>query len=112
MPPDARIGPMISVPVQQVEARLAGGPGLALLRMIGILVLVAANAFFVAAEFALVSIRETRLQQLIEARRAAASSIQRLQQHLDQFLSGVQFGVTMTSLGLGWAGEATLARML
>ena len=117
-------GPMISFQPQQVQAwlaagsglqlntRLAEGPGLALLRVIGILVLVAANAFFVAAEFSLVSIRETRLHQLIEVRRAAASSIKRLQQHLDQFLSGVQFGVTMTSLGLGWAGEGTLARML
>ncbi|MBV8205388.1 MAG: HlyC/CorC family transporter [Acidobacteria bacterium] len=85
---------------------------LALLRVIGILALVAANAFFVAAEFALVSIRETRLQQLLEARRAAAASIRRLQQNLEQFLSAVQFGVTLTSLGLGWAGEATLAGML
>ncbi|HZU22473.1 MAG TPA: hemolysin family protein [Terriglobales bacterium] len=118
---------MTTVPAEQAVARLAAGfglllqgsklglegePGLALLRVIGIMVLVAANAFFVAAEFSLVSIRETRLQQLMATRRAAASSITRLQEHLEQFLSGVQFGVTMTSLGLGWVGEQTLARML
>jgi CBS domain containing-hemolysin-like protein len=97
---------------QQIRTGLAGEPGLALLRIIGILVLVAANAFFVAAEFSLVSIRESRLQQLIEAGRAAARSIRRLQSNLDQFLSAVQFGVTLTSLGLGWAGEQTLARLL
>lgn len=103
---------MIGALALQVATRLSAGSGLALLRVIGILVLVAANAFFVAAEFSLVSIRETRLQQLIEAGRAAAFSIRRLQQNLDQFLSAVQFGVTMTSLGLGWAGEETLADML
>src|SRR5512140_3798880 len=82
-----------------------------LLRLFGIVLLVAANGFFVAAEFALVSVRETRVQQMIEARRLGARAVQRLQQHLDQVLSAVQFGVTLASLGLGWAGEATLARV-
>ena len=84
----------------------------ALLRLLGILLLVAANAFFVAAEFALVSVRETRVQQMIEARRTGARAVQRLQQHLDQLLSAVQFGVTLASLGLGWIGEPALARFL
>src|SRR5438105_13406539 len=84
---------------------------LVLLRVIAILVLVAANAFFVAAEFALVSVRDTRIQQLIENHRLGARAVQRLHQRLDQLLSAVQFGVTLTSLGLGWAGEATLARI-
>ena len=83
----------------------------ALLRLLGILLLVAANAFFVAAEFALVSVRETRVQQMIEARRTGARAVQRLQQHLDQLLSAVQFGVTLASLGLGWIGEPALARL-
>src|SRR5207248_1101249 len=85
---------------------------LALLRVIAVLVLVAANAFFVAAEFALVSIRETRLQQLIAAGRTGARAVERLHRSLDQLLSGVQFGVTLTSLGLGWAGEVTIASLL
>jgi CBS domain containing-hemolysin-like protein len=82
----------------------------ALLRLLGIVLLVAANAFFVAAEFALVSVRETRVQQMIEAHRTGARAVQRLQQHLDQLLSCVQFGVTLASLGLGWIGEPALAR--
>ncbi len=85
---------------------------LALLRVIALFLLVAANAFFVAAEFALVSVRDTRIQQLIEARRLGARTVRRLQQNLDQLLSAVQFGVTLTSLGLGWVGEATLAGLL
>src|SRR3954452_12513943 len=85
---------------------------LALLRIFTILLLVAANAFFVAAEFALVSVRDTRIQQLIDQNRLGARTVQRLQRHLDQLLSAVQFGVTLTSLGLGWIGEGTLERMI
>jgi putative hemolysin len=85
---------------------------LVLLRVIAILVLVAANAFFVAAEFALVSVRDTRLQQLLEAGRTGARAVQRLHRNLDQLLSAVQFGVTLTSLGLGWVGEIGLADLL
>src|SRR4051794_26654333 len=82
-----------------------------LLRVIVVLLLVAANAFFVAAEFALVSVRDTRIQQLIEARRVGARTVQKLQSRLDELLSAVQLGVTLTSLGLGWVGEATFANM-
>lgn len=85
---------------------------LVLLRIILVVLLVAANAFFVAAEFAMVSVRGTRIQQLIEQRRIGARTVQRIQQHLDVFLPAVQFGVTLASLGLGWAGENTLAAIL
>jgi putative hemolysin len=98
-------------PASQV-LQFSGMISLALLRVIAVLVLVAANAFFVAAEFALVSIRETRLQQLIAAGRTGARAVERLHRSLDQLLSGVQFGVTLTSLGLGWVGEATIAQLL
>ena len=84
----------------------------ALLRITLLILLVAANAFFVAAEFAMVSVRDTRIQQLIEQRRIGARTVQKIQQHLDEFLPAVQFGVTMASLGLGWAGEGTLAGIL
>lgn len=82
---------------------------LVLLRIIVVVLLVAANAFFVAAEFAMVSVRDTRIQQLIEQHRIGARTVQKIQQRLDEFLSAVQFGVTLASLGLGWAGEETLA---
>jgi CBS domain containing-hemolysin-like protein len=84
----------------------------ALLRMTAVILLVAANAFFVAAEFALVSIRDTRLQQLIETKRTGARTVQRLHQRLDLVLSGVQLGVTMASLALGWIGEESLAHLI
>jgi CBS domain containing-hemolysin-like protein len=83
-----------------------------LLRVVAVLLLVAANAFFVAAEFALVSIRDTRLEQLVEARRIGARRVRKLHGRLDEVLSGVQLGVTMASLGLGWLGENSLARIL
>src|SRR4030095_13849245 len=76
-----------------------------------ILLLVAANAFFAAAEFALVSIRDTRIQQLIEARRIGARTVQKLHRNLDELVNAVQLGVTIVSLTLGWVGEPILARM-
>jgi putative hemolysin len=83
-----------------------------LLRVLLILLLVAANAFFAAAEFALVSVRDTRIQQLIEAHRIGARTVQRLHQNLDQVVNGVQLGITLTSLSLGWIGEPVLARIM
>src|SRR5499425_3265926 len=83
-----------------------------LLRIFLILLLVAANAFFAAAEFALVSVRDTRIQQLIEARRLGARTVLRLHQNLDEVVNGVQLGITLTSLTLGWIGEPTLALII
>ena len=83
-----------------------------LLRLFAILLLVAANAFFAAAEFALVSIRETRIQQLIDARRIGARIVQRLHRNLDEVVNGVQLGVTIVSLTLGWVGEPLLAQIM
>src|SRR5271163_2291431 len=83
-----------------------------LIRVFLILLLVAANAFFAAAEFALVSIRETRIQQLIEARRIGARIVQKLHRNLDEVVNGVQLGITVVSLTLGWVGEPLLARMV
>src|SRR5215467_1049205 len=85
---------------------------LVLLRVFLILLLVAANAFFAAAEFALVSVRDTRIQQLIEAHRIGARTVQRLHQNLDEVINGVQLGITVTSLTLGWIGEPLLARLV
>ena len=82
------------------------------LRIAVVVLLVAANAFFVAAEFALVSVRETRLQQLIAAHRIGARTVQKLHQKLDDFIAAVQFGVTLCSLALGWIGEAAMARLI
>ncbi len=83
-----------------------------LLRVLLILLLVAANAFFAAAEFALVSVRDTRIQQLIDSGRSGARIVQRLHQHLDEVVNGVQLGITMVSLTLGWIGEPMVARLV
>src|SRR6266850_3301640 len=85
---------------------------LVLLRIIVVVLLVAANAFFVASEFAMVSLRDTRIQQLIDQGRIGARTVRRIQQRLDVFLPAVQLGVTLASLALGWVGEGTLAAML
>ena len=82
-----------------------------LLRVFVILLLVAANAFFAAAEFALVSVRETRIQQLIAAHRVGARTVLKLHQQLGRDVNGVQLGITVTSLTLGWLGEPVLARL-
>jgi putative hemolysin len=83
-----------------------------LLRVLLILLLVAANAFFAAAEFALVSVRDTRIQQLISSGRIGARIVQRLHQRLDEVVNGVQLGITMVSLTLGWIGEPMVAQLV
>jgi CBS domain containing-hemolysin-like protein len=83
-----------------------------LLRVFLLLLLVAANAFFAAAEFSLVSVRDTRIQQLIDARRISARIVQKLHRNLDEVVNGVQLGVTIVSLTLGWVGEPLLAQMM
>jgi putative hemolysin len=85
---------------------------LVVLRVFVVVLLVAANAFFVAAEFALVNIRETRIQEMVAARRIGARAVLRLHHNLPDLLAAVQFGVTLASLGLGWVGEATIAHLI
>jgi CBS domain containing-hemolysin-like protein len=76
------------------------------------LVLVLTNAFFVAAEFALVKIRLTRLEQLVRGGDGRARLALRMSQQLDAYLSACQLGVTLASLGLGWIGEPAIAHFL
>ena len=76
---------------------------------VAIAVLILANGFFVAAEFALVSVRDTRIEQLIAERRPGARIVRRLQENLGDFLPAVQLGVTLCSLALGWIGEPAVA---
>jgi putative hemolysin len=83
-----------------------------LLRVFLVLLLVAANAFFAAAEFALVSIRDTRIQQLIDAGRIGARTVQKLHRNLDEVVNGVQLGITIVSLTLGWIGEPIVAHIV
>ena len=83
-----------------------------LFRAIMVAFFILANSFFVAAEFALISVRETRLDQLIAAGRPGARTALLLKQNIDDFLPAVQFGVTLAALALGWIGEPAVADML
>ena len=77
------------------------------LAIIGLLIL--ANAFFVAAEFALVRIRKTRVQELVSDGNATAKIVKDAIEHIDDYISATQVGVTLASLGLGALGEPFLA---
>lgn len=81
-------------------------------KIVAILLLVAANAFFVAAEFALVAVRRTRIEELVASGSRRALSAQKAISELNLMLSGCQLGITFASLGLGAIGEPVLARML
>jgi len=83
-----------------------------LMRIIAVMLLVAANAFFAAGEYALVSIRSTRLEQLIAEERIGARTIRKLHNELEEVLNGIQLGMTMASLALGWIGEVSMAHVL
>ncbi len=76
------------------------------------ILLVLANGFFVATEFALVKIRPSRVQALLEEGRPGAESAMKLVQRLDVYLSATQFGITLASLALGWIGEPAFAHLI
>jgi CBS domain containing-hemolysin-like protein len=74
--------------------------------------LVALNGFFVAAEFAMVKVRSTRLDTLIMEGNARAKYAKNITDHLDSYLSACQLGITLASLGLGWVGEPAVGAMI
>ena len=77
-----------------------------------VLVLVGANGFFVAAEFALVKIRLSEIRASAESGNKSARVVVNIAEHLDAYLSACQLGITLASLGLGWVGEPLVARSL
>ncbi len=82
------------------------------LRLLGVLVLVLMNAFFVAAEFALVGSRRSRIDQLAQEGESGAKAVQLALKNLDRYISGTQLGITLASLALGWIGEPALATLV
>ncbi|MGH6903419.1 MAG: hemolysin family protein [Geminicoccaceae bacterium] len=84
----------------------------ALLNTIAVILLLAANAFFVAAEFALVRVRRFRMESRAEQGSGAARLTLGMLDHLEAYLAACQLGITMASLGLGWVGEPTVAALL
>ena len=80
--------------------------------LVSVLVLIALNAFFVAAEFALVTVRWTRVEEMVERGRFGAKAVAKSLENLDDAIAATQVGITFASLALGWVGEPALAHLL
>src|SRR4029453_845877 len=82
------------------------------LLLLAVLVLVLLNAFFVAAEFALVRSRKAHLQTDADAGKRGAATAVGMMDDLSRYLSAAQVGITLTSLGLGFLGEPAIGRLI
>src|SRR5262245_55897983 len=83
-----------------------------ILNLLLALFLLAANAFYVAAEFALVKSRGFRVNTMVEQKRFGARLLQQMIGNIEAYLACCQLGITMASLGLGWVGEPTVSALL
>src|SRR5712691_5885671 len=81
-------------------------------QLAGLLALVCANGFFVAAEFSIVTVRKTRIDQLIAEGHRSARVVRRAITNPDSYIAATQLGITMASLGLGWIGEPAVASLI
>src|SRR5712692_11182233 len=81
-------------------------------RMAGLFALVFANGFFVAAEFSIVAVRKTRVDQLVAEGHRGARAVRRAVSDPDRYIAATQLGITMASIGLGWIGEPALASLI
>src|SRR5206468_9459738 len=91
-----------STPLADVVARYWDPPGVLLGKLAAIAALVGLNAFFVACEFAIVKVRASQLDALVEEGNLRANFVKHVRSHLDAYLSATQLGVTLASLALGW----------
>jgi CBS domain containing-hemolysin-like protein len=98
---------LLAVPAAVSEPAFSPEVGIAL-----VIVLVLANGFFVAAEFGLVAVRRSRIDQLAAEGDRSAQTVQGALKHLDRYISGTQLGITLSSLALGWIGEPALASVI
>ncbi len=80
--------------------------------LLAVLLLVAANGYFVAAEFSLVAVRRSRVTELVAAGRMNARALERALDNLDANLAATQLGITISSLALGWLGEPAIAKLI
>lgn len=83
-----------------------------LIRLMAVALLVLANGFFVAAEFALVSVRRTRVAELLKQGNTSARWVKKAVDDPDRFIAATQLGITLASLGLGWIGEPALGNLI
>jgi CBS domain containing-hemolysin-like protein len=92
--------------IQAGDPISATGTGL---RLGIVFLLVLTNAFFVAAEFSLIAVRRSRIDEMVAAGNSGAKRVQDALQHLDRYIAGTQLGITIASLALGWVGEPAIA---
>ncbi|MEJ7838351.1 MAG: hemolysin family protein [Thermomicrobiales bacterium] len=97
---------------QVMEAPISTGLLGSLAGIGAVIILVLLNGFFVATEFALVSVRRTRIQHLAAAGNRRAESVLDRINHLDTYIAATQLGITIASLALGWIGEPAIAHLL
>src|ERR1700730_2646049 len=81
-------------------------------RLLAVLALVLANGFFVAAEFSLITVRKTRIDQLIAEGSRLARSVRRALNNATAFLGSTQLSIPMASIGLGWVGQPAVAAII
>jgi putative hemolysin len=94
------------------EAAISDDGWTTALGLLAVLALVLANGFFVAAEFALVAVRRSRVAELVAERRTNAKALLTATDRLDAYLAATQLGITISSLALGWVGEPALAHLI
>jgi CBS domain containing-hemolysin-like protein len=98
--------------VKSLAASFWPGILMDVLNILFILILILLTAFFVATEFAVVKVRPSRIDQLVQEKRKGALAAKKLISNLDEYLSACQFGITVTALALGWIGEPTVHHLL
>ncbi len=106
--------PVSSLIAEVVPATEAAGTPIwvTLLQLLAVVLLVLANGYFVASEFSLVSVRKTRIDQLVAEGSARARTVRNALDHTDDFIAATQLGITMASLLLGWIGEPAIGHLL
>src|SRR5437762_654971 len=82
------------------------------LRLLAVVIFIGLNAYFVAAEFALITVRWTRIEELVARGKFGARAVQVALEHVNDAIAACQLGITFASLALGWLGEPALAHLL
>ena len=103
---------LTAAPVAETIIEHWDSPGVLIGKIAAIAALVGLNGFFVACEFAVVKVRGSQLDALIEEGNIQANFVKHVRSHLDAYLSATQLGITLASLALGWVGEQFLVQIL
>ena len=103
---------LTTAPIAETISEHWDSPGVLIGKIATIAALVGLNGFFVACEFAVVKVRGSQLEALIEEGNLRANFVKHVRSHLDAYLSATQLGITLASLALGWVGEQFLVQIL